>query len=58
MAAERAAKRDWIIHRNHYDHFFTPADLRRILCDRFRILSVRREKDGLWEFLHVLARLR
>lgn len=48
--------RDWLVHRNHYDHFFTRAALRRALAPEFALEVVREELDGLNGFLHAVLR--
>ncbi len=48
--------RDWIVHRNHYDHFFTPAELRGAFRDSFDIPELLEEHEGLNGFYHGLLR--
>lgn len=48
--------RNWLVHRNHYDHFFTTAELRRALAPEFRLKTVFEENEGLNGFFHALFR--
>jgi SAM-dependent methyltransferase len=48
--------RDWLVHRNHYDHFFTRAALRDALAPQFEVRRILEELDGLNGFLHALLR--
>lgn len=50
--------RNWIVHRNHYDHFFRKADFARIFSKTFEILQVEEERQPLHAFWHVLMRKR
>lgn len=50
--------RPWIVHRNHYDHFFSPAALRRALGQSFDISALIEEHEGLNGFHHGLLRAR
>jgi SAM-dependent methyltransferase len=52
---ERRA-RNWIVHRNHYDHFFTPAEIRSAFRESFDIRAILEEHEGLNGFYHVLLR--
>lgn len=49
-------KRDWIIHRGHYDRFFKKKDLYEIFSDNFDIIKIEEEQDGLHAFYHLLMR--
>jgi SAM-dependent methyltransferase len=49
--------RNWIVHRNHYDHFFTQAEIRRALSERFDFRALSEEHEGLNGFHHCLLRL-
>lgn len=51
---EERRTRNWLVHRNHYDHFFTRAELRAAFEPDFRLRGVREELDGLNGFLHAL----
>lgn len=51
-------RRDWIIHRGHYDRFFKKRDLYKIFSDNFDILKIEEEQDGLHVFYHLLMRKR
>lgn len=50
--------RNWLVHRNHYDHFFTAAEIRRAFEDSFDVLGVLEEHEGLNGFFHVLLRVK
>ena len=52
-AGERRT-RNWIVHRNHYDHFFSPAELRRCFSPGFRVRAWIEELKGLNGFYNVL----
>ncbi len=56
-AAERRT-RNWLVHRGHYDHFFSPAEIRRALGETFDMSAHLEEHDGLNGFHHVLLRKR
>lgn len=50
--------RNWLVHRNHYDHFFTRSELRGALAPDFELRGLLEERDGLNGFLHCrLARI-
>ena len=48
--------RNWIVHRNHYDHFFTPSEIRRAFAPAFSSRALLEELEGLNGFYHVLLR--
>jgi SAM-dependent methyltransferase len=50
--------RNWIVHRDHYDHFFTPAEIRGAFRESFDIRALVEEHEGLNGFYHVLLRVR
>ncbi len=50
--------RNWIVHRNHYDHFFRKADFARIFGKAFEILKIEEERQSLHAFWHVLMKKR
>ena len=50
--------RNWLVHRNHYDHFFRKADFARIFGKRYEILKIEEEHQKLHAFWHVLLRKR
>jgi len=50
--------RNWLVHRNHYDHFFTPRELRSALAESFDFRAILEEHEGLDGFYHVLLRAR
>lgn len=54
----RGKRRRWIVHRGHYDRFFTKGDLREIFGREFRILDVKKEARGLDSFWHLWMRAR
>ncbi|MFQ5846179.1 MAG: SAM-dependent methyltransferase [Candidatus Methylomirabilales bacterium] len=51
-------RRNWIVHRNHYDHFFRKADFARTFGKTFEILRIEEERQTLHAFWHVLLRKR
>jgi SAM-dependent methyltransferase len=55
--AERR-RRNWIVHRNHYDHFFTPAEIRRAFRASFDMRALIEEHEGLNGFWHAHLRAR
>ena len=56
-AAERRT-RNWIVHRNHYDHFFTRPEIARAFRDSFDVKGALEEHEGLNGFHHVLLRVK
>jgi SAM-dependent methyltransferase len=48
--------RNWLVHRNHYDHFFTPAEIRSAFAPAFDVRARLEELDGLNGFFHALLR--
>jgi SAM-dependent methyltransferase len=50
--------RDWLVHRNHYDHFFKPSAIRQAFALRFDLIKILVEKEGLNGFLHCLFRVK
>jgi hypothetical protein len=50
--------RNWVVHRNHYDHFFRKADFGRIFGKTFEILTIEEERQSLHAFWHVLMKKR
>jgi SAM-dependent methyltransferase len=46
--------RHWLVHRNHYDHFFTPAEIRGAFRPAFTARTLLEEHEGLNGFWHVL----
>jgi SAM-dependent methyltransferase len=46
--------RNWIVHRNHYDHFFTVAEIRQAFRESFDLRAVLEEHEGLNGFHHAL----
>ena len=51
---EERRTRNWLVHRNHYDHFFTRAGLRAAFEPAFKLRGIHEELDGLNGFLHAL----
>jgi cyclopropane fatty-acyl-phospholipid synthase-like methyltransferase len=49
-------RRNWIVHRNHYDHFFRKGDFLQIFGRQFEILAIEEERQTLHAFWHVLLR--
>jgi SAM-dependent methyltransferase len=49
-------RRDWLVHRGHYDRFFRKSDFRALFGRDFDILSVEEERQELYAFYHVLMR--
>lgn len=56
-AGERRT-RPWLVHRGHYDHFFSTTEIRRSLGETFDMSAHLEEHDGLNGFHHVLLRRR
>ncbi|MBW8004953.1 MAG: class I SAM-dependent methyltransferase [candidate division NC10 bacterium] len=50
--------RNWVVHRNHYDHFFRKSDFTRVFGKTFEILKIEEERQGLHAFWHVLMKKR
>jgi len=48
--------RNWLVHRNHYDHFFTRTELGQAFGPPFVLRGIQEELDGLNGFLHALFR--
>lgn len=49
-------RRDWLVHRGHYDRFFKKPYFYEIFGDRFDILRIEEEREGLHAFYQVLMR--
>ena len=56
-AGERRT-RNWIVHRNHYDHFFTAAEIAGAFRDSFDVKAILEEHEGLNGFHHALLRVK
>lgn len=54
--AKERRTRNWIVHRNHYDHFFTPAEIRRAFAPAFEVRALLEDLEGLNGFHHVLLK--
>jgi 2-polyprenyl-3-methyl-5-hydroxy-6-metoxy-1,4-benzoquinol methylase len=48
--------RNWLVHRNHYDRFFTAAEVGRAMAESFDIVGHLEEHEGLNGFHHSLLR--
>jgi SAM-dependent methyltransferase len=48
--------RPWLIHRNHYDRFFTARALRQAVAPEFAPRRLLEEREGLHGFWHALLR--
>lgn len=48
--------RDWLVHRNHYDHFFTRGAVSKAFEPLFETVGILEELEGLNGFLHVLLK--
>ncbi|MFQ5543853.1 MAG: class I SAM-dependent methyltransferase [Nitrospiria bacterium] len=46
-------KRDWLIHKGHYDRFFKLSSFRTIFGESFRQLHIEEEQQSLYAFFHV-----
>ena len=55
---EEKRKRKWLIHNNHYDHFFTKKDIRQLFKKAFNVLKIEEEKSGLHVFFHCLMQVK
>ena len=51
-------RRDWLVHRGHYDRFFRKGDFARIFGGSCRILEIHEERRGLKGFYHVAMQKR
>jgi SAM-dependent methyltransferase len=51
-------RRNWLVHRNHYDHFFRKGDFPRVFGRIFEIVAIEEERQALHAFWHVLMRKR
>jgi SAM-dependent methyltransferase len=49
-------RRDWLVHRGHYDRFFKKPYFYEIFGDRFDVLRIEEEREGLYAFYQVLMR--
>jgi SAM-dependent methyltransferase len=54
-AGERR-RRNWLVHRGHYDRFFRRGDFAAIFGGDCRILAVSEARNGLHSFYHVAMR--
>lgn len=58
-AEERAhTRRRWIVHRGHYDRFFTGGEIRSVFGREFEIQDLKRSGKGLDKFWHVRMKSR
>jgi SAM-dependent methyltransferase len=51
-------KRDWLVHRGHYDRFFRKPDFDDTFGEWFEIVKIEEERDGLYAFYLVLMQRR
>ncbi|MBI3994364.1 MAG: class I SAM-dependent methyltransferase [Nitrospirae bacterium] len=51
-------RRNWLVHRGHYDRFFRKRDFKTLFGKQFDILKLEEKGDGLYVFWHVLMRKR
>ena len=51
-------RRKWLVHNNHYDHFFTKKDIRQLFKKAFNVLKIEEEKSGLHSFYHCLMQVK
>lgn len=51
-------QRDWLVHKGHYDRFFTESSFQAIFGKTFDVLQVEEEKEGLDAFFHVVMKKR
>jgi cyclopropane fatty-acyl-phospholipid synthase-like methyltransferase len=49
-------RRNWHVHRNHYDRFFVKRDVPEIFAGRCEVVAIEEEHKGLDGFFHVLMR--
>ncbi len=54
--ADERRTRNWLVHRNHYDHFFTPPEIRGAFGPTFQVRRILEELQGLNGFYHALLR--
>jgi ubiquinone/menaquinone biosynthesis C-methylase UbiE len=45
--------RNWIYHKQHYDHFFSQEELEKLFRPWFRILKIREIEKGVHVFFHL-----
>lgn len=46
-------KRDWLVHKGHYDRFFKKSSFRSIFGKSFHQLHIEEERQALYAFFHV-----
>jgi SAM-dependent methyltransferase len=49
-------RRNWLVHKGHYDRFFQKRDFKTLFGKEFEILKAEEKADGLYVFWHVLMR--
>ena len=49
-------RRNWLVHRGHYDRFFKKGDFKTLFGKQFDILRIEERGDGLYVFWDVLMR--
>jgi SAM-dependent methyltransferase len=47
-------RRDWLVHRGHYDRFFRKDEFRKLFGAQFRIRRIEEERNGTYVFWNVL----
>ena len=48
--------RNWLVHKGHYDRFFTRSDFPLLFGEDFDIIKIEEEKEGIHAFFHVLMK--
>jgi len=51
-------KRNWLVHRGHYDRFFKKTDFPQLFGKSFNVLAIDEERQGCYSFYNVLLRKR
>ncbi len=51
-------RRNWLVHRGHYDRFFKKSDFFRIFGGDFSVLRLEEERQECYAFYHLLLRKR
>ena len=49
-------RRNWLVHKGHYDRFFRKQDFITLFGKQFEILKAEEKADGLYVFWHLLMR--
>ena len=53
---EEKRRRDWLVHKGHYDRFFSKDDFPVLFGRVMEIMEIREEKEGHHAFFHLLMR--